>query len=86
MVPSLCLNRFENVCAMLYIKRLDTTIYHPETTGQAERYNRTLDNGLRHFVAEHQRNWHEFIEPLTYAYNSQVHRSLGVRPFELVLS
>ena len=41
---------------------------------------------LRHYVSEHQDNWDQFVQPLTYAYNSQVHASTGVTPFSLTLS
>ncbi|CDF39905.1 unnamed protein product [Chondrus crispus] len=63
-----------------------TTAYHPQTNGQTERFNRTLVQRLRHYVAEHQRDWDEYIQPLTFAYNTQVHRSTETTPFDLVLT
>ncbi len=39
---------------------------------------------LRHYAHDHQRDWDLFSETLTYAYNTQVHRSTGVSPFELI--
>lgn len=77
---------FQSICLAIGSKNLFTTAYHPQTNGQAERYNRTLVTRLRHFVAEHQRNWDEFVQPLTYAYNMQVHASTGTTPFDLILS
>lgn len=41
---------------------------------------------LCHYVAEHKTEWHEFLQPLTYAYNVQVHKKTGKTPFDLVLS
>ena len=84
--PQFVAKFFELLCVMLGIKHLTTTAYHPETNGQAERYNRTLAARLRHFVSEHQDDWDAYIQPLTYAYNAQVHRSTNATPFSLVLS
>ena len=77
---------FMNVCRILGIKKVFTTAYHPQANGQAERFNRTILAGLRNYVSESQRDWDEWLEPLTYAYNMQVHRSTGTTPFDLVLT
>jgi len=74
------------VCGILGVKQLTTTAYHPQTNGQTERYNKTIVARLRHYVAENQADWDEYVQPLTYAYNAQVHRSTRVPPFALVLS
>ena len=76
---------FQSICRILGIRNLFTTAYHPQANGQVERFNRTLLSGLRQYVAEHQKDWPEYVGPLTYAYNTQVHRSTGCKPFELVL-
>ena len=41
---------------------------------------------LRHYVEEHQRDWDDYMQPLTFAYNTQVHRSTDTIPFDLVLT
>ena len=84
--PQFTAKFFESVCGLLGIRHVLTTAYHPQTNGQAERFNRTLGIRLRHYVTEHQRDWDEFVQPLTYAYNMQVHRSTGTTPFDLVLT
>ena len=68
------------------IKHLTTTAYHPATNGQTERYNKTIVSRLRHYVNENQADWDDYLQPLTYAYNLQVHRSTRVSPFALTLS
>ena len=77
---------FQFVCTELGIRNTFTTAYHPQTNGQVERFNRTILAGLRAFVAENAKDWPQYVGPLTYAYNTQVHPSLGVTPFQLVLS
>jgi hypothetical protein len=60
--------------------------YHPQTNGQVERFNRTILNSLRGYVSERQDDWDECKSALTFAYNCRIHTSLGLAPFELVLS
>ena len=84
--PQFAAKFFEAVCIINGIKHVFTTAYHPQTNGQVERFNKTLAARLRHYVSEHQKDWDEFVQPLTYAYNMQVHRSTGTTPFDLVLS
>ena len=77
---------FVDTCRVLGIKNVFTTTYHPQTNGQVERFNRTILSSLRHYVAEHPRDWDFFSDALTYAYNTQAHASTMLAPFELVLS
>ncbi len=60
-------------------------MYHPQTNGQVERFNRTILAGFRAFVADHPRYWHEYVSALAYAYNTQVSRMTGEQPFDLVM-
>ena len=77
---------FKHVCRILGIQKVFTTEYHPQANSQAERFNRTIIAAIRNYVSDSQRDWDEWLEPLTYAYNMQVHRSTGTTPFDLVLS
>ncbi len=77
---------FQFVCATLGIKNAFTTTYHPKTNGQVERFNRTILAGLRAFAANNPNHWINYVGPLTMAYNSTVHPSLGVAPNQLVFS
>ena len=77
---------FLEVCRELGIAKVFTTAYHPQTNGQVERFNRTILNALRAYVAKSQADWDDFTSAITYGYNSRIHASLGFAPFELVLS
>lgn len=50
-------NFFTMICALLGVMDLTTTACHPQTKGQAERYNKTILTCLRRCVAEHQKGW-----------------------------
>jgi transposase InsO family protein len=45
---------FQAACAVLGIKKVFTTAYHPQTNGQVERYSRTLVEALRSHVSRRQ--------------------------------
>ena len=70
---------------MLGVKNLYTKTYHPQNNGQVERFSRTILTSLRHYVAEHPKDWDLFSDALTYAYNTQAHESTSA-PFGLFLS
>lgn len=68
------------------IKPKMTTAYHPQTNGQTERYNRTIVAALRKYCSDHPRDWDLFTDAITFGYNSHVHTSTGLTPFDLVIS
>lgn len=43
------------------IKRMRTSVYHPESNGQTERFNRTLKTSLTMYIDESQENWADFV-------------------------
>lgn len=77
---------FQAVCAVLGMKQLFTSTYHPQTNGQIERFNRVILERLLHYVNARQDDWDEHLGPIVLGYNSQVHASTGFSPFELALT
>ena len=77
---------FQELCTLLGIKNVFTSTYHPQANGQVERFNRTIIASLRHYVNDHPKDWDLFTDALTYAYNTQRHKSTKHAPFELVLA
>lgn len=60
-----------------------STAFHPQTDGQSERANRTLEEYLRHFVNPRQDNWHEFLDLAEFAINDSVNPSTGYSAYYL---
>jgi len=60
-----------------------STAYHPQTDGQTERANRTLEEMLRSFVDWHQTDWDQHLSALEMAINSAKQASTGFSPFYL---
>src|SRR5947209_2006041 len=60
-----------------------STAYHPQTDGQTERLNRTLEEMLRAYVGYKQDNWDDYLPMAEFAYNNAKQTSTGLTPFEL---
>jgi hypothetical protein len=69
-------------------KRLGTslrmsTAYHPQTDGQTERANRTIEDILRAYVDHRQNDWDQRLTAVEIAYNNSKQSSTGFTPFYL---
>jgi len=60
---------FQGVCNLMGIRSLYTSTYHPQTNGQVERCNKTLEDMFMHYIEDHQDNWDELVSVLALAYN-----------------
>jgi len=60
-----------------------STSYHPQTDGQTERTNRTLEQYLRHYAAAQQDDWDEFLASAEFAINNAHQESVQNTPFVL---
>ena len=69
---------------MLLIKKIHTTAFRPESNGDLERGHRVIVEYLRHYIAEDQRDWDDWVPYATYVYNVTSHRATGYSPFELL--
>jgi len=71
------------VCRLLNIKQGMSTAYHPQTDGQTERTNRTLEEMLRHFVNPVHDDWDEHLPMVEFAINDAWQESTHETPFVL---
>jgi hypothetical protein len=55
-----------------------STVYHPETDGQTERTNQTLEDMLRMYVMDQQKRWEEFLPLVEFAYNNSYQSTINV--------
>jgi hypothetical protein len=60
-----------------------STAFHPQTDGQSERANRTLEEVLRHFVSPRQDGWDDWLDMAEHAINNSVSPSTGYTPLFL---
>ena len=60
-----------------------STAFHPQTDGQTEKLNRTLEEMLRAYVTYKQDQWDEYLPAAEFTYNNSKQASTGFTPFEL---
>ena len=60
--------------------------HHPQHDGQTEVVNKLLTTMLRTFIARQKDQWAAWLHLLEFAYNNNVHSSIGTTPFHLMLS
>ena len=61
-----------------------STANHPQTDGQTERTNRTLEQYLRIHARHNPVRWSKYITTAEIAYNNLTHSATGMTPFYLV--
>ncbi|KAK3249977.1 hypothetical protein CYMTET_40619 [Cymbomonas tetramitiformis] len=69
---------------LMGVKVATSTPYHPQSDGQAERTNHTVERMLRSYAADNQEDWDLWIAPAEYAINDSRSAATGFSPFELV--
>ncbi|CAF0845531.1 unnamed protein product [Adineta steineri] len=63
---------------------LYSTPYHPETNGQVERYNSTMDAKIAALSNIRKTNWDDQLPFVTFNYNTSIHSSNKQVPFEMM--
>lgn len=58
-----------------------STAYHPQTDGQTERTNRTIEDMLRHFVSPSADDWDKYLAEIQFAINNAWQESVRQTPF-----
>lgn len=72
-------------CYYLTVKARLSTAFHPQTDGQTERQNQTLESYLRAYVNYQQDNWTSLLASGEFAYNDSLHAATKKTPFEMCL-
>ena len=79
--PILVSKFWKTFCHYLSVDRRLGTAFHPQTDGQTERQNQTLEQYLRIFCCFEQDDWAIWLSSAEFAYNDSVHSTTGFTPF-----
>lgn len=63
---------------------LYSTPYHPQTNGQVERYNSTMDAKIAALSNSRKTDWDDQLPFVTFNYNTSIHSSTNQIPFEMM--
>ena len=75
----------KEICKEAGINQNISTAYHPQTDGQSERTNQTLETFLRIFCNEQQNDWAKWIPLAQYAINTRPSHTTKIPPYELLI-
>jgi len=74
---------WEAVCDIWNIHPSLTSAYHPQSDGQTERANRTIEQVLRAHALTNAKEWDKSLSMVEFAMNNSIHASLKYTPFFL---
>ena len=75
----------KEICKEAGIEQNISTAYHPQTDGQSERTNQTLETFLRIFCNEQQNDWARWIPLAQYAINSRPSYTTKIAPYDALI-
>jgi hypothetical protein len=74
-----------DICKQAGIEQNISTAYHPQTDGQSERTNQTLETYLRIFCNEQQNDWAKWVPLAQYAINMRASQTTKIPPYEALI-
>ena len=74
----------KEVWEMLGVEAKFHIAYHPQSSGQVERANRTIVGMLKKYVSSNGRDWDVKLPLVLMALRATPHRTTGVTPFEMM--
>ena len=77
---------WSSLCYYLNVKRRLSTAFHPQTDGQTERQNSTMEVYLRAYCRFEQDDWVRWLAMAEFAYNNSRQTSTMMSPFEVLLA
>ena len=74
---------WQRLCELWPMAQKMSSGFHPQTDGQTERTNRTLEQMIRCYISGDLETWDTLLAPLEFAYNNATSASTGYTPFFL---
>jgi len=76
---------WQSLCSQLKIKLRMSTAYHPQSDGQAEKANATLETFLKAYISQLKspKHWSQLLPLAEFTYNAAKHKAIGMSPFEV---
>ncbi|KAJ8364120.1 hypothetical protein SKAU_G00129510 [Synaphobranchus kaupii] len=79
------MSRFmRDLCQLMKVTQLRTSVYHPQMDGLVKRFNQTLKKMLKKTMEVDGRNWDQLLPCVLFAIREVPQASTGFSPFELL--
>ena len=75
---------FKETCKILGTKQVNTSAYHPQANGTIERYHKTMNQGLSHYVNAPDTNWDTLVPFYWMACRATPQGASGYSPYYLL--
>ncbi len=72
---------WKSLMALMGVKHKASTAFHPQTDGQTERLNQTLEQFLRAYINYKQDNWTTLLPLAQFVYNNNANQTTKETPF-----
>ena len=79
-------NFWREVCKVMGTTPAMSLGFHPQTNGQTERANRSIEEIVWPYVGKCQNDWNDRLGMIEFAYNNSIHSPSGFTPFYLCYS
>jgi transposase InsO family protein len=76
---------WSRLCFISRVRLRLSTAFHPQTDGQTERMNQTLEHYLRCFIAGEQLAWPKLLRSAEFACNNAVNATTGASPYNMLM-
>jgi hypothetical protein len=83
--PHITSQWFADICSLLEITKNTSTAYHPQTDGQSEWTNQTLETFLHIYCNHRQDNWVQYLPLAQFAVNSRPLMMTKHSPFKVLM-
>jgi hypothetical protein len=83
--PCFCANVTKEICRIFHIKQNISSANHPQTDGQSERTNQTMEQFLWTVTSKDQKDWARWTPLAQYVKNSWVNSTVKKTPYKLIL-
>ncbi len=77
---------WKRVCSHMVVDHCLSTLFHPQTDGQTECQNQTMEQYLCAYVNYEQDNWADLLPLAQFAYNNTMHATTWILPFYALYS
>ncbi|CAF3402774.1 unnamed protein product [Rotaria socialis] len=73
----------DSMTELIGYNHIFSTVYHPQTNEMVERFNATFVPQLAKLQDREHNNWDEYLLPIVFAYNTEIHATTQYSPYQL---